>query len=376
MALSNNSQTSPNTIVSNFKIDHPIKSIETFGKGNVNDTFLVSTDSPEGDDYILQKLNRAVFSRPDWIIENQIAICNHIQSKQRHSKNLKIQDWKTPILIPVSTGQFYKKDKTDDLWRLTKYIPKTETLKQVEQKSDAYETGWALGFFHLLISDIPPSRLKTTIRHFHHTPVYLKNYEKIPPEVSNLKPSVESLFCHQFIRDRVDMVPVLESAKKDGLLNLRPIHGDPKIDNVLFSTSSRKAIGMIDLDTVSMGLLLYDIGDCLRSCCNLNGEEKATEEKVVFDLELAEAVLSGYFEAAAKILTSNDIKFLFEAVKLITFELGLRFFTDHLLGNRYFKTNYSRQNLDRAVIQFKLAESIETHELEFKALITELWGNV
>lgn len=373
MILDNKSLTALQVILSKFKIDPPTKSIEIFGKGNVNDTFLVSTEPPDADDYVLQKLNGKVFPHPDWILKNQLAIYNHIDAKKKQSRDLQIANWIVPKLIPAKTGQFYFKDESSDYWRLTQFVPDTLTFERVDQPEDAYETGRALGLFHKLINDLPLSILQTPIEDFHNTSKYLERYQTTCKDASQKESTTEEQFCHRFIQNRTSLVAVLETARKDGVLSLHPIHGDPKIDNVLFNSKSRRAVGMIDLDTVSPGLLQFDIGDCLRSCCNRLGEDSPSPKQVAFDLNLAKALLSGYFEAARSILSDNDVQFIFEAVRLISFELGLRFFTDHLAGNRYFKVNHPQQNLNRSMVQFYLTKSIEANKAELNKLVDELW---
>ncbi len=164
---------------------------------------------------------------------------------------------------------------------------------------------------------------------------------------------------------------MLENGRKHNKLQMRIIHGDPKINNVMVHSQTGKAVSIIDLDTIKPGLLLYDLGDCLRSCCNISGEESDDFDAVRFDLGRCEALLSGYIGEAHECLTAQDFDFFFDAIRLIPFELGLRFYTDYLEGNRYFKSSYPTQNLDRAMVQFRLVESIEQQEVEIRAIIEE-----
>ena len=156
---------------------------------------------------------------------------------------------------------------------------------------------------------------------------------------------------------------------------LRPIHADPKINNFMIDEDTGYAVSLIDLDTVKPGLVHYDIGDCLRSGCNLMGEDAEQWEMVRFDPELCQAILQGYLSLAKEFLTDNDYDYLYDAIRLIAFELGLRFFTDYLEGNVYFKTGHQKHNLARALVQFKLAESIEYQETAIRAVIREIWSS-
>ena len=166
-------------------------------------------------------------------------------------------------------------------------------------------------------------------------------------------------FCLQVIAELRDRADVLENAKAESELPLRIVHGDPKLDNFLFDESGDQVISLIDLDTVHSGLLAHDIGDCLRSCCNTVGESPESGQNVAFDLNLAGAILDGYFTEAHAILSKPEVDSFAEAISLIPFELGLRFLTDYLQGNPYFKTSWPEHNLRRAVTQFRLTMAIE-----------------
>ncbi|HBE53609.1 MAG TPA: aminoglycoside phosphotransferase, partial [Cyanobacteria bacterium UBA11369] len=150
------------------------------------------------------------------------------------------------------------------------------------------------------------------------------------------------------------------------------MHGDPKINNVMFDTATGKAVSVVDLDTVKPGLVHYDIGDCLRSGCNRAGEETADWESVRFDTDLSQGILQGYLSVAKAFLTENDYAYIYDAIRLIAFELGLRFFADHLAGNVYFKVKHPEHNLARALVQFKLTESIESQETTIRSIIEDM----
>ncbi len=175
-----------------------------------------------------------------------------------------------------------------------------------------------------------------------------------------------------FISTRRALAPVLEDAKAQGRLRLRPIHGDPKVNNVMMDANTGLAVGLVDLDTVKPGLVHYDLGDCLRSGANPLGEETQDWEAVRFDLELGRAILQGYLSRARDFLAEYDYAYLYDAMRVIAFELGLRFFTDYLEGNVYFKARHPEHNLLRALVQFRLTESIESQEGAIRAIIREL----
>jgi Ser/Thr protein kinase RdoA (MazF antagonist) len=231
--------------------------------------------------------------------------------------------------------------------------------------------GFGLGLFHHLISDLSPERLADTLEGFHVTPVYLARYDALLAGTSVASGGGVDL-CRRFVDERRSLAPVLERARQQGLLQERPIHGDPKVNNVLMDRRTGLAVALVDLDTVKPGLIHYDIGDCLRSCCNRAGEETTDLESVRFDLALCRDVLGGYLAAAGGFLTPADYDHLYAAIRLISFELGLRFFSDHLAGDVYFRADHPGHNLQRALVQFRLTQSIEAQERPIAALIEEL----
>jgi Ser/Thr protein kinase RdoA (MazF antagonist) len=176
----------------------------------------------------------------------------------------------------------------------------------------------------------------------------------------------------RFVQARRAWASVLEDAKASGELFERPIHGDPKINNIMIDERTGRAVSIVDLDTIKPGLVHYDIGDCLRSCCNPLGEETTEVEGVHFDLALCRAILEGYLGEAQRFMTQADYAYMYDAVRLIAFELGLRFFTDYLEGDVYFKARYPEHNLTRALVQFKVAESIEAQAGQIQAIVAAL----
>ncbi|MDP3182091.1 MAG: phosphotransferase [Desulfobaccales bacterium] len=191
------------------------------------------------------------------------------------------------------------------------------------------------------------------------------------PSKTIFQSSPEVDYALQFVSQRRGWAPVLEEAKAQGRLRLKPIHGDPKVNNFMMDIATGQAVSLVDLDTVKPGLVHYDIGDCLRSACNPLGEETERWETVRFEPELGRAILQGYLLLARDFLTADDYEYLYDAIRVIAFELGLRFFTDYLEGNVYFKAKHPEHNLVRALVQFKLTESIESQERALRAIIRD-----
>jgi Ser/Thr protein kinase RdoA (MazF antagonist) len=243
----------------------------------------------------------------------------------------------------------------------------------MENASQAREVGYALGTFHYLTSDLAPEKLADTLVGFHITPEYLRQYQAVLAK-SKIPSSAELNYCFQIISDRQGLANILEDAKASGKLPLRTMHGDPKVNNILFDQQTNLAMSMIDLDTVKSGLIHYDIGDCLRSGCNPLGEEVAEWESVKFDVDLCSAILAGYLAIGRSFLTEYDYDYIYDAIRVITFELGLRFFTDYLAGNQYFTVKYPEHNLQRSLVQFRLLESIEAQASVIQKIIQSAKG--
>ena len=358
-------------VASQFKPQSKIIAVEEYGNGNVNDTFLVTLDSREEKHFILQRINTQVFRRPQLVMLNVRAFSDHVRNRLRHAPLGPGRRWEVVRVLLTEHGQDHWIDSQGSFWRALSFIDGAQSFETIKGIEHAKEVGLALGMFHYLLSDLPPDRLVDTLEGFHITPRYLHHYDKVLAQNPPRK-SPEVNYGLQFIAERRDWADVLEDAREQGKLNLRPIHGDPKVNNVLMDSTTGQAVSIVDLDTVKPGLVHYDIGDCLRSGCNPLGEETVKWHQVHFDPEICRAVLQGYLSLARGFLTENDYEYLYNAIRLIAFELGLRFFTDYLEGNVYFKANDQEHNLARALVQFKLTESIESQETSIRAILRDL----
>ena len=344
-----------------------IREIRAYGSGRVNETFLV-TAGGDGGRFILQRLSPAVFARPEWIMENLRVVEDHVRQKLDSGAE---SGFVMAQISQTLEGRDYYRDGSGACWRMLHFIDHSRTFDTVQSPLQAAEAGRVLGRFHRLISDLDPALLHDTLPGFHVTPVYLARYDQVAAAASRRQSSADMHYCHEFVARRRDMVHVLENAVKKGELLLRPIHGDPKLSNILFDENSGLAVSLIDLDTVKPGLIQYDIGDCLRSCCNTMGEETSPAD-VHFDATLCRLILQGYMAEAGPFLSPHDCRYFYDATRLIAFELGLRFFTDYLAGNIYFKTSSPGQNLHRALVQFALTDSIEKQQREIALIIREI----
>ena len=359
-------------IAAAFDLPGRIRDLEPLGNGNVNDSYLVVCEGSPLQRFVLQRLNRTVFLRPELVMANMIAVGEHVEARLNQGCALLAERrWEHPrVLLSRGEGRPWV-EREGGFWRLITFIESSRSFDVVASAEQAREVGFGLGVFHHLISDLPPAGLADTLEGFHVTPRYLEHYDAVLANEPAALGS-EELHCLAFVEERRDFASVLEEARDSGQLRLRPIHGDPKVNNVMMEAGSGRACALVDLDTVKPWLIHYDIGDCLRSCCNPLGEETADLESVCFDVALCREVLSGYLAAASGFLTAADYDHLYGAMRLISFELGLRFFTDHLAGNVYFMTEHPDHNLQRAQVQFRLTESIEAQEHQIHAVIDEL----
>jgi Ser/Thr protein kinase RdoA (MazF antagonist) len=357
---------------------HPgrVVTVRPFGSGNINDTFLVTVADGLDTRFVLQKINTRVFLQPALVMQNMRIFTQHVCDKL-HRENIDLERrWDVPLVLLTADNQDHWVEPNDNTyWRAISFIDDSRTIDTIEDTKHGWEVGYALGRFHHLIGDLDPAQLADTLPGFHITPQYLADYQQVLNRYSgSIDPQVN--YCLKFIKDRQEWAHVLENAKHEGKLPLRPIHGDPKVNNVLICNTTQQAIGVIDLDTVKPGLVQYDIGDCLRSGCNPLGEETEELELVRFDIEMCRSMLDGYISQAQSFLTEADYEYMFDGIRLIAFELGLRFFTDHLAGNIYFKVKHPTHNLARALVQFKLTESIEAQEVEIRSVIEQCRQNM
>lgn len=341
--------------------------IQPYGSGNVNATFLVTPLAGQGELLILQRLNPRVFPQPELVMHNLRQLTVHLQTQQDSLAPPAGRRWQLPQLLPTTRGEDCWQDEEGAIWRALTYIPATFSLDSVQEESQAWEVGYALGRFHRLVGELPPASLADTLPGFHVTPHYLAAYDAVVAR-STPPPLPEVTYAQAFIQQRRAEVGILEEAKQQGRLALRVTHGDPKVNNVLLDVVTGQAVGLVDLDTVKPGLLQTDLGDCLRSVANPLGEETSAWDQVHFDLRLGRAFWDGYRSQASPLLTPADYTYGYASLRLIAFELGLRFFTDFLAGNVYFRCRHPQQNLWRAMVQFKLTASIEAQEEDLRRL--------
>jgi Ser/Thr protein kinase RdoA (MazF antagonist) len=347
-----------------FAISGPIDSIEPLGRGLINETFRVEAGRRH---YVLQRINGTVFPDPHRIMANIRALDRHAKQREQleHGVGLRV-----PALIETRQGDAGLLGTDGAIWRLMELIEDAVTLNRIDHPDQAREVGTLLGRFHTLVRSMPVETLGIALPGFHDTPAYLAGFKAVLSRVDASRNDAELDACIRFVMDRQALANRLADARDQGRIPLRVTHGDPKLDNLLFARTDGRGLALIDLDTLQPGLILQDVGDCLRSCCNRSGESADGRTGVSFDLAIAEPILRAYAEQTKGWLTEGEIDLMTEAIRLMPFELGLRFLTDHLEGDRYFKVAQRGENLHKAGIQFALVTDIESKAEAIKAMIS------
>ena len=358
----------PREIARAFFPDQTVLDVRPHGEGLINDTFLLVVGGEATPRAVLQRINTRVFSHPERIMDNLRTLQAHVATRQAalpaDERRLRL-----PEIVATRGGQDWLLDQQGGFWRALSFIGGSRTLERIEDPGQAREVGWAVGRFHRLTSDLDPNLLNLTLPGFHVTPGYLERFDRV---IERAQLPVDNRYVEraiQWVEAHRELAPVLEDARRAGQLLVRVIHGDPKLDNLLFDSAGTEVLGVIDLDTVQPGLVHYDLGDCVRSCCNTAGE---TAQAPRFDVRLCLALLEGYLLEAHNFLRPPEYPYLYNAIRLLPFELGLRFLTDHLEGDLYFKVQAPGQNLQRALAQFRLMDNIEAEGDRIRRMVADL----
>lgn len=341
-----------------FDYNEKFSFVKPFGAGHINETYAVyqGQEGHEEITYILQRVNTAVFHQPEEVMSNIMGVTQYLRRQIR--KQGGNPDREVLNYLKTKTGSVCYWDSEGQPWRCYQFIENSFCYQNATTPQIFYNSGKAFGKFLCQLQDYPADTLYETIPLFHDTPNRLRDFERAVSRdiVDRVK---DASFEIAFIRDRAADCAILTDLLAKGELPLRVTHNDTKLNNVLFDEDSREAICVIDLDTIMPGLALYDFGDSIRFGATTAAEDEPDLGKVHFDLSLFEAYTRGYLEAAGKVLSDNEIANLCNGAKIITLECGIRFLTDYLQGDTYFKTERPNQNLDRCRTQLKLVADME-----------------
>jgi hypothetical protein len=348
-------------IVRAFAVDGDFLCAEPYGNGHIHDTyrvFFTPTGSPAR--LILQRINTQVFRNPDVLMENVARVTAHLAAQLAGAPD---RDRRALKLIATRAGSPLHADADGNLWRAWDFIDRAFSRDQIDSPAQAFEAARAFGLFQQQLATLPAPRLHDTIPDFHHTPKRYAAFEDaVARDAAGRAHKAQAEIAFARARQSIPGHFIGAGPRAGSGLPERAIHNDTKCNNVLFDERSGEAICVIDLDTVMPGLAAYDFGDMVRTMTCPAAEDETDLARVRVHLPLFEAVARGYLSAAGAFLTCEEKDSLAVAGKLITFELGLRFLTDFLNGDTYFKVHRPAHNLDRTRAQFALVASLEEQQ--------------
>ena len=340
-------------ICSQFEYKGEYISARIYGEGHINETYLVETT---GHRYILQRLNDNVFKDPVKVIENVVAVTEYLHNKIVSNSGDPYRE--TLTLIPTKNGEWYYKSEQGDVFRMYIFIDHASSYQSIDNPEMFYRVAKSFGHFQKLLRSFPAEKLHETIEKFHDTTDRYRQFkEAVAADKVGRCADVEKEIA--FVLEREKDAAVVVDAIANGEIPLRVTHNDTKLNNVLIDDTTGKGVCVIDLDTVMPGSMLYDYGDSIRFGASTAAEDETNLSKVWMDLELFEQYTKGYIEELKESFTPKEIELLAFSAKLMTLECGVRFLTDHLDGDNYFRIHRPNHNLDRARTQFKLVADME-----------------
>ena len=344
-------------LIQKFKVEGAISGIEPFGNGHINDTFkFVTTTEWKESLFILQRMNGEVFKNSQQLMANVMHVTEFLKEKI----NLLGGDASRETLqvIPTKTGEPYYQEQDGDGWRVYPLIKGTVSYDQAESPEMFKKSGYAFGNFQYLLSDYPAEQLYETIVKFHDTVDRFAKFRKaVDADIMGRAKEVQAEI--QFIMERENDCHYFGDLFEKGEIPHRVTHNDTKLNNVLFDKKTGEAICVIDLDTVMPGFAAFDFGDAIRFGASTAAEDEKDLSKVSCSLELYQAYFEGFMEGCRGSLTAKEIETFPMGAKIMTLECGMRFLTDYLEGDVYFKTHYPEQNLDRTRTQLTLVKDME-----------------
>ena len=362
-------------IIKNFNIDGEYIGYYLSNDGHINNTFVLEFDDGLGKikSYLLQLINTNVFKNPDELMENIVGVTEYLRKivvdnggdPERECLNVYF----------TSDGKPYYRDADGNCWRCYNFITGAHSCQSIDDPETFANAARAFGKFQCLLADYPSETLHETIPNFHNTLSRFADFEKaVSDNISGRADSVRDEI--DFVLARRDDAGVLVKLLEKGKLPLRVTHNDTKLNNVMFDNETDEGICVIDLDTVMPGLSLYDFGDSIRFGANTAAEDEKDLSKVSLSLPLYREYTAGYLSTAGQSLTPTEVEYLPFSAKLMTFECGMRFLTDYLNGDTYFRIAYNDHNLDRCRTQFRLVEDMERKMEDMKAITQEIYSRI
>jgi len=341
-----------------------------YGNGHINDTYLLQMNNGGRiESWILQRINHNVFKNPAKVMDNIARVTQHIRKKLEDSNEPDVNR-KVLTCMPASDGKYYYQDEAGSYWRAYIFIREAVSHDICSGPELAQEAARSFGRFQKLLSDFPAASLHETIPWFHHTPRRLATLEEAIKTDSAgrctlAKPEID------FVMARRKLTVAITDPLENGIIKPRVTHNDTKMNNVMIDSKTGKGICVIDLDTVMPGSVLYDVGDLIRSSAITTAEDQQDLSKVDMDISRFEAVIRGYSETAGEFLAPVERDLLAMCGRVITFTIGIRFLTDYLSGDVYFKTNRPNHNLDRTRVQLKMVSKMEENYGAMQKIVTQ-----
>ena len=355
-------------VLKQFPVEGEFLSARPAGSGHINDTYLAQVQRADLNvSYIVQRINRHVFPNPPAMMENIVRVTRHIRRKLE-ARGVRDISRRALQVILTHDGSPYFRDPEGNYWRVYDYIEKARSFDTLGSSHQAFEAARMFGGFLEMLHDFPDPPLHETIPGFHDGQKRLAAFQKALTgdplnRAKAARPEIDFTSAHAGLFD------VLPGLVKEGKIPLRATHNDTKVNNVLLDESTGEGVCVIDLDTVMPGLSLYDFGDLARSTLSSAAEDEADAAQIRVDMSRFEAILKGFLAAAGGILTETERSCLVFSTKMMTQIIGVRFLTDYLLGDTYFKVHREGHNLDRCRRQFKLVQSIMEHEERMEYLV-------
>lgn len=356
-----------NHALSNFNFEGELMGCQSYGNGHINDTYLVEFRK-DGiiRKYILQRINNGVFKNPGQVMSNIAGVTSYLRDVIE--KNGGDTERGTLNVIKTKDGKSFCNNEDGSFWRVFAFIDDTVSLDSPEDENDFYQSAFAFGEFQRLLSDYPAETLFETIPDFHNTPVRYDNLLKSIERNASGRAG-NAAWEIEFAKNRKGFVSILEKSYAKGELPKRVTHNDTKMNNLLLDKDTRKPVCVVDLDTIMPGYSVNDFGDSIRFGASTAAEDERDLEKVHLSLELFDTYVRGFLEGCGGTLTEREIELLPEGAKMMTLECGMRFLTDYIDGDVYFKTNCEDHNLVRCRTQFKLVQEMEEKWAEMKKII-------
>jgi hypothetical protein len=356
-------------IISKFVAEVDLSSIQSYGSGHINDTYYIKGQGISATSYLLQRINHKVFKDVPALMNNIRLVISHMRNKLQHVPG-SILDNEVLYLIPTHFQACYYEDEDGNYWRMYKFIANTRSIDVAETKAQAYEGGVAIGKFQALLCDLDIKMLAYTIPRFHDIELRIEQFrDSLANDVCARK--VEVLQEVTFALERAEQFSGIAKIWKDNQLPLRITHNDTKFNNILFNEKNQ-AQCIIDFDTVMPGYVAYDFGDAIRTIINSAAEDEAVLEDIKLNMELFEAFSEGYLKETLVFLTKDEIESLPLSVMLFPYMQAIRFLTDYLNGDIYYKTGFAGHNLQRARAQFELLRKIEQQYASIENIISRL----